>query len=204
VTDNNITTVIDMIRHGEPVGGRKYRGQIDDPLSDKGWQQMRSAIADHHPWNIIVSSSLCRCADFANEIGTRHDIKVLTEPRLMEIGFGEWEGKTAAELMQNDSKRLLNFWQSPLEHTPPGAETLYEFESRVIAAYDHVLNVYRGKHVLLVGHAGKMRMVIRHVLGMPIDRMFSLNISNAGITRIKIEHYDNDSFSKVVFMNGQL
>ena len=34
-------TTIDLIRHGEPVGGRAYRGHnIDDPLSDKGWQQI--------------------------------------------------------------------------------------------------------------------------------------------------------------------
>ena len=35
-------TVIDLIRHGEPVGGRRYRGHIDDPLSERGWQQMWS------------------------------------------------------------------------------------------------------------------------------------------------------------------
>ena len=44
-----VNTTIDLIRHGEPVGGRKYRGQIDDPLSDKGWTQMRQAVADHKP-----------------------------------------------------------------------------------------------------------------------------------------------------------
>ena len=38
-------TLIDMIRHGEPVGGRRYRGQIDDPLSEKGWRQMWAAVA---------------------------------------------------------------------------------------------------------------------------------------------------------------
>ena len=34
-------TTIDLIRHGEPVGGRRYRGgRMDDPLSEKGWAQM--------------------------------------------------------------------------------------------------------------------------------------------------------------------
>ena len=40
-----IVTRIDLIRHGEPVGGRRYRGQIDDPLSEKGWKQMREECA---------------------------------------------------------------------------------------------------------------------------------------------------------------
>ena len=54
-------TLIDIIRHGEPVGGKRYRGQIDDPLSEKGWQQMRDAVAGHNPWDVIISSPLARC-----------------------------------------------------------------------------------------------------------------------------------------------
>ena len=62
-------TIIDFIRHGEPVGGRAYRGHnIDDPLSEKGWQQMRTAVADHCPWSQLISSPLLRCKDFANEL----------------------------------------------------------------------------------------------------------------------------------------
>ena len=68
---DSVTTTIDLIRHGEPVGGRKYRGQIDDPLSDKGWAQMREAVGDHRPWDVIISSSLSRCLDFARELGQR-------------------------------------------------------------------------------------------------------------------------------------
>ena len=94
------TTTIDLIRHGEPVGGRKYRGQINDPLSDRGWMQMREAVADQSPWDIIISSTLSRCLDFARELGQRSGIDVKADSRLMEIGFGEWEGRSAMELEQ--------------------------------------------------------------------------------------------------------
>ena len=89
-----MTTTVDMIRHGEPIGGRKYRGQIDDPLSDKGWQQMRDAVADHCPWDSIISSPLLRCAEFANELAERHKLTVTFAPEFMEIGFGSWEGNS--------------------------------------------------------------------------------------------------------------
>ncbi|MDH5572862.1 MAG: alpha-ribazole phosphatase family protein, partial [Gammaproteobacteria bacterium] len=180
-------TTIDLIRHGEPEGGKKYRGKIDDPLSELGWLQMRTAVADHHHWDAIVSSSLRRCSEFANELGRRHDIAVSYEPRFMEIGFGEWEGRTAKELLAEDPQRLYQFWADPVKNTPPGAETLPEFEQRVIAAWNDVLTQYLGKHILLVGHAGMMRMIIRHVLDMPLDRMFRLQVELAGITRIEIE-----------------
>ena len=37
-------TIIDLIRHGEPVGGQRLRGAQDDPLSALGWQQMRESV----------------------------------------------------------------------------------------------------------------------------------------------------------------
>ena len=199
-----VTTTIDLIRHGEPVGGRKYRGQIDDPLSDKGWAQMRKAVADYSSWDVIISSTLSRCIDFARELGQRTGIDVKAESRLMEIGFGEWEGRTASELEQEDPGQVQRFLSDPLNNTPPGAETLPEFETRIIGAWNDVLQQHYGQHVLLVGHAGMMRMIIRHVLDMPIERMYSIQVANAAITRIRVEGKGANVFPRLLFHDGQL
>lgn len=193
-------TTIDLIRHGEPVGGKKYRGQLDDPLSDKGWRQMREAVGDHRPWDAIVTSPLCRCADFAAELAARHGLPIDEDARLREIGFGAWEGRTAAELLAQDAEILHRFWSDPINNTPPGAETLAAFRDRVVAAWDDLLERYEGKHVLVVGHAGMMRMIIRHVLDMPLDAMFRLAVPNAGISRIEVE----GGLARLVFHAGRL
>ena len=91
----NTPTTIDLIRHGEPVGGSKYRGQTDDPLSEKGWAQMRAALVGHQPWEVVVTSPLVRCRAFAEELAARLALPLEVDARLMEIGFGEWEGRTA-------------------------------------------------------------------------------------------------------------
>ena len=199
-----VTTTIDLIRHGEPVGGRKYRGQIDDPLSDKGWTQMREAVADYRSWDAIISSSLSRCIDFARELGQRIGVDVNADSRLMEIGFGEWEGRTASDLEQEEPGQVQRFLIDPLNNTPPGAETLVEFEARIIGAWNDVLQQYRGQHILLVGHAGMIRMILRHVLDMPIDRMFRIQVANAAITRIHVDGEGADAFSRLLFHNGKL
>lgn len=199
-----VSTTIDLIRHGEPVGGRRYRGQIDDPLSDKGWQQMRSAVADHKPWEHIVSSTLSRCAEFAKELSERHQLPMSLDARFMEIGFGSWEGRTAAELMENDPDTLQRFWSDPINHRPEGAEALTDFRDRIIAAWDETLQQHAGKHILIVGHAGMMRMIIRHVLDMPLDRMFRLQVPNAGITRIQVDGEGEQALPKLVFHAGKL
>jgi len=199
-----VTTTIDLIRHGEPVGGKKYRGQIDDPLSDKGWQQMRSAVGDHCPWDQIVSSSLSRCAAFAHELAQRHGLPVELDSRLTEIGFGVWEGKTAQEIMAEDEQALLNFWQDPIGYRPEGAEALTDFEQRVVAGFEHLLLSHQGKHVLAVGHAGMMRMILRYVLDMPLDAMFKLDVPNAGISRIKVDHHADGRMMRLCFHAGSL
>jgi len=198
------TTTIDLIRHGEPVGGTKYRGKLDDPLSEKGWQQMRNAVADHCPWDAIISSTLRRCAEFAQELSKRHNIPLETDARLMEIGFGEWEGKTAAELQASDPDRLHHFWSDPLNNTPPGAETLADFRQRVISGWDDAVNRHRGRHLLMVGHAGMMRMIIREALDMPLERMFRIQVPNAGITRLTIDHFEGETLPRLHFHAGQL
>ncbi len=204
MSERSILTTIDLLRHGEPVGGKKYRGQLDDPLSEIGWQQMRSAVADHCPWDRVVTSTLCRCQDFARELAERYALPLHCEPRLMEIGFGEWEGRTAEELMADDSESLLRFWSDPLNNTPPGAETLEAFEQRITAVWNDILQQYPGQHLLLVGHAGMIRMIMRHVLGMPLDNMFRLRVELAGISRIEVENRGERQLSRLLFHGGRL
>lgn len=201
---NDVTTLVDMIRHGEPVGGKKYRGQLDDPLSEKGWAQMRAAVGDHCPWEVIVSSPLSRCAAFARELAARHGLPLETDARLMEIGFGEWEGRTAEELQARDPDALARFWRDPVRHRPPGAEALTDFRDRVIAAWRDILKRHAGRHVLVVGHAGVIRMVVCHVLGMPLERLFRLHVANAGLTRIRIDGRGEGALPILMFHSGSL
>lgn len=203
MTKRPITT-IDLIRHGEPVGGKKYRGHRDDELSELGWQQMRDAVAEHSPWDVIISSPLKRCAHFAEELSQRYQSPLEIEPRLKEISFGDWEGRTAGELIGEDPDRIMRFWTDPTNNTPPNAETLHRFHERVIGAWQEILERHAGKHILIVGHAGMMRMIIREVLDMPIDRMYRLHVPNAGITRITVEYFNGVAFPRMHFHAGKL
>jgi broad specificity phosphatase PhoE len=182
--NGNRETVVDLLRHGEPVGGRRYRGQLDDALSERGWEQMWQAVGERNEWQQIVTSPLQRCHAFATALGERHGLPVQGEPRFAEVGFGDWEGKTRAELEALIPGQLGRFYQDPVSSRPPGAEPLDEFVTRVSAGFNAVLTAYRGQSVLVVAHAGVIRAILSQVLSMPSRAMYRINVANAGMTRL--------------------
>lgn len=200
----SLITTFDLIRHGEPVGGRRYRGQTDDPLSEKGWAQMWQAVDGHCPWQAIVSSPLVRCAEFARELAARHGLPLETDARLMEIGFGAWEGRTPAELTATDPGVLRRFRRDPVAHAPPGAEPLTAFRQRIRAAWNDMLARHGGRHVLIVAHAGVIRMFVAQVLETPLPHLYRLQVPNASITRIRVEKNAEHELPELLFHAGRL
>ena len=175
-----MTTYIDVIRHGEPVGGRRYRGySIDDLLTEKGWTQMRAAVPETPQWQHIVSSPLKRCLEFSQELANDLHITYNIDENIKEIGFGDWEGKTPEEILAEDSEALNHFYQDPVHNRPRGAEPLETFSERVWTAYQTILQEHQDKHVLIVAHAGVARAITANILKMSLDDVYS---------RLKIEY----------------
>jgi alpha-ribazole phosphatase len=197
-------TTLDFLRHGEPVGGRKYRGQTDDPLSENGWRQMWQAVADSQPWTGIVSSPLSRCADFACKLSERSGIPMMLEERLKEVAFGEWEGRFPGELTADNPDLLFDFKRDPVSLRPQGAETFQVFFERVNAAMEDIYRTHAGGHVLIICHAGVIRMAMARVLGMPLTHVYRIHVANSAITRIVREERTGKSLESLVFHDGRL
>lgn len=193
-------TTLDFIRHGEPVGGRKYRGQIDDPLTEKGWAQMRTALGNHVPWSRIVSSPLLRCSAFAEALAEQHGLPLEFEARFKEIGFGIWEGKTAEQIEFERPGTLARFKADPIHARPPGAEPLDVFLARVAAGIERILHAYPDEHILIVGHAGVIRMALAHTLAIPLANAYRIEVASAGITRLRFD----GARATLVFHGGRL
>lgn len=181
-------TVIDYLRHGEPVGGNRYRGNgVDDPLSEKGWRQMWEGVGEFSEWDAIVTSPMLRCREFAESLGEKREIPVQVDERLREVGFGEWEGKTREELLAERAEEFEAFYTDPVNNTPSGAETVSDFYSRVSEAHADIKTTHQHRHVLLVGHAGVIRACLVHAMGATPDTMYNLEIRNGRISRVQFE-----------------
>lgn len=192
-------TTIDLLRHGEPLGGRKFRGSVDDPLSEKGWVQMRAAVGDHCPWQAIVSSPLVRCADFAHEIAERHGLPLSLDEGLREISFGAWDGRAVADVQAEQPEALNRFWQDPENHPPCHAEPFEQFHNRVAATWATILERAYGRQVVVITHGGVIRMILCHILEIPLRRFWRLHVPYAGLSRIKMRRLGEEVEPQVLF-----
>ena len=174
--------IIDLLRHGEPVGGRRYRGNQDDPLTEKGWQQMLDSTQGKS-WDYIASSSLSRCSAFAQHLADTQNTPLAVFDELIELGFGAWQGKTAAEIGQH---RVDRFKADPLKRRPEGAENLVDFQQRVLSAFGEITQHNTDKTILIVAHAGVIRVIKSHLHNLALEKMFTIEVKSAACERFEI------------------
>ncbi|TGN39317.1 histidine phosphatase family protein [Marinobacter confluentis] len=190
------TTIFDLIRHGEPEGGPMFRGSKDDPLSDTGWQQMRNAIADHEHWDLVLTSPLQRCQAFARELATAKGISLEVEPGFRELHFGDWEGRTAANILEHTPEAISRFWSDPVACPPPGGEALADFSQRIQESWLDWRQRAEGKRVLLVCHGGVIGMLLAQVMSIPLERSFSaIRVPYACRSRLRVDNTEHGIMS---------
>lgn len=177
---------LDMLRHGETTRGGGFRGSLDDELTEQGWQQMWQAVAEVRGWQRIVCSPLQRCAHFARALAQRLALPLEPIEGWRELDFGEWEGRLASELMETQAEALGRFWDDPYGFTPPGGEPVADFEQRVLAALESLQRRAADEQVLMVGHAGVMRLLQARALGLPRAQLLQVSVAHGQLLRLDV------------------
>jgi len=196
-------TRIDLLRHGETIGGSRYRGSIDDVLTPQGWAAMHASVDERDVWDRIVSSPLRRCADFARDLALRQTLPLEIDVRLREIHFGDWEGKTASELLAADPEALSRFWNDPVNHPPPGAEDVRALEARVLFALEELVRRYSGEQVLVVTHGGPLRIILGRVQKLTLAESLRLEVPHARCFRIETQSGSETARTDFVLRAGE-
>lgn len=207
-SDNNstetLTTTIDLMRHGECEGGRIFRGTTDSLLSSDGFEQMNNTIGDNPPsWDLIVSSPLRRCSDYAEMLSIQYQTDLAIEDSFKEIDFGDWEGQEIDSIYSQNAEQVERFWADPIANPAPAAETMQDFQLRTVTAWQQMIEQLKGQNILLVSHGGVIRLLLAHVLGMPLRPLSRLHIPHAALARIQIFHQaGKEDWPQVMFMNN--
>lgn len=182
-----IGATVGLLRHGD-TGFSGFRGRLDDALTALGERQMRDALDGQGQWSCVISSPLQRCAVFARCWAAEQGVDCVLEPAFRELDFGDWEGRSAAELMEaGQGDALAAFWANPRCSVPPGGEGFAAFEQRVLMAWQQLHDRHAGKRVLLVSHGGVLRLLLCHWHGLPESELLQLAVPHAAFHRLQGE-----------------
>lgn len=166
-------TPIALIRHGPTEWNeqRRLQGHADRPLSEAGrravsrWR-LPEAFRDYR-W---FSSPLSRARETASLLGITFE----TEPAVIEMDWGEWEGHTREELMERYGEEMIRRTALGLDLRPHGGETPREVRDRFAAWAARV--AADGTPTGAVAHQGIIRAALSmatgwNMLGKPPVRM---------------------------------
>ncbi len=163
-----------LVRHGETSSNRemRYLGSRDEPLTENGQRQaesLASALASF-PLAAVYASPLLRTARTGERIAARLGVPLVTEPRLREQCFGDWEGMSRAEVLRRgDAERdLLMRWEIDPESAPPGGESLAQVAGRVRSLAGDLAAAHPGGRVTLVSHVGPIKALLCAALAAPL------------------------------------
>lgn len=184
-----VMLIIDLLRHGALQGGVKYRGALDEALTQAGrkamddvWQQLQGEV------DTIISSPLSRCAEPASSWAAQVGMPCLIEPAIQELSYGDWEGMTAEQIEQAYPGVLQAWREDPTQMTPPKGESMLDFAKRTQVFLHHLIQNHKHGHVLLVAHSGSIRMLIAHALQAPIVSTRHLAMPYACWSRLMVDN----------------
>ncbi|MGC4864087.1 bifunctional RNase H/acid phosphatase [Micromonospora sp. DT53] len=177
-----------LVRHGETpyTEQRRYSGRGDVPLSERGRAQARATgarVAELAPSvAAVLSSPLSRCTATAASIaGALGDVPVRTEDDLIECDFGQWEGRTFAEVRQQWPGEM-DAWLASPRIAPPGGESFTHVAERAHRVISGLLTAYPGETVVVVSHVSPIKLMLRDALAAGDGFLHRLFLDAAGIS----------------------
>ncbi|HVR50117.1 MAG TPA: histidine phosphatase family protein [Pseudorhodoferax sp.] len=181
-------TRIIAIRHGETAWNvdTRIQGHLDIPLNDTGrWQASRlGAALAGEPLAAIYASDLGRAHQTAQAVGEAAGLAVVADRGLRERAFGEFEGKTFAEIEAAWPDQALLWRRRDPEFEPAGGESLVRFRARIVDTLNRLAARHAGEQIVLVGHGGVMDVLYRTATGQELQAPRTWALGNAAINRL--------------------
>ena len=169
-----------LFRHGEieSDGVRRFFGQTNVRLSKRGVEQAKKwqNAFTGTPFDAIYTSDLSRCAETARIISGGDEAKVRLVPELREINLGKMEGFS----MTDFRKQYHDVWKSRGKDIagfiPEGGESFFSLQRRVMPVFEALSRRHDG-NIVMVAHAGVNRVILCHILEMPLSNLFKIDQS---------------------------
>lgn len=190
--------MLTLVRHGRTAlnSEGRYQGHVDPPLSTGGEDEARSLAAllrsavDPAPGqddasgrraSTIYTSDLQRASRTAAL--ALPGARVIAEPRLRELDFGAFDGRTYKENLAEFGDAFRAWIDDPVRVRPPGGEVLGELEARVLVWLDALP---RDGHIVAFTHGGPIRVLLARLRGVRFQAVRGVRIAPGEAIRILV------------------
>ena len=156
------------------------------PLSATGHKQaerLARALKDE-PVTAIYASDLSRAWETAQYVARAQGLAVTPEEALRERCFGDFEGKTFADIEALLPEQSVRWRKRDPEFAPAGGESLLTLRKRVVEAAQRLAAQHPGELIAMVGHGGVMDVLYRAATRLDIQAPRTWALGNAAINRL--------------------
>ncbi len=180
---------IALLRHAETAAQYSGRliGSTDLPLAPEG-RLKASLLAPRLAWerpSRLYCSPLLRARETAESLGETLGMIPVIDLDLREIDFGRWEGMTFDAIQVSDPEAVARWARFEPDFAFPGGESIEVFLARIRRVAKRFAE-FEGPSVLAVTHAGVIRAMICHLLGLSPRKYVLFDVKPASLTKIAV------------------
>ena len=183
-----------IVRHCQAEGNRKrfFQGTIDSDITAEGAGQIaRTAeLLSAEPIDVIYSSPKIRAMKTAEGINIYHEVELRTDPELVEIDAGEWEGVLLSDIEKRYPEQYENWREHPEIFQAPGGESMKQVYDRVKKAILRIAAENRGKTVCVVSHGCAIKNIMCFLHGWEVDNIKEVPIGKN--TSVNVVSFDDE------------
>jgi alpha-ribazole phosphatase len=165
-----------LIRHAPVDGPRGVLHDTDAPADTSDVARLGGLRAQLPSGAVVICSPARRTRETALALG----LAPVVEPAFREQAFGEWTGRSHADLTIEYGEAYKTFWFSPASNRPPGGES---FEDQIARVRMGLAALPEGDVVLIV-HSGTIRAALAIALDLSSERALSFVIDPLSLTQI--------------------
>ena len=186
-------TELFLIRHAQTEHNiqKRYCGFSDVSLNITGMKHARSLKSRISKLKIEVlfSSPLKRAQQTAEILFPER--KIIVEPRLRELNFGQWEGLQYNEIIEKYGSFYNEWVNDPFNSRPPQGESFLDLQKRCMSFLKFVLKDFKHKKIGIISHAGPIRIMLLNFYRKNKESFWDIPVDHLSIHRLKFERETN-------------
>ncbi len=184
----NRTGKLLLVRHGQTQANidQVWHGHTDTPLTELGQRQAQRLGAHFHHYlsdiDAIYASPLQRARITAEQIAAVSGISLTLDPRLIEQGVGDWEGRSFKEL--RDELGFFSGLMRDQHHSAPGGESRHQVTTRFVTAVEEFQRNHPGQNIVVVAHGVAIAFALAHWVNGDTARWVDYRLRNTAVTAL--------------------